>query len=290
MTVAVFDEPVLLQTTGRFDELAKGLIWARRCCMLAVVALGIYGTGTSPVGAEIAKQFAAMTAQAPQQLALSQSVAVPAAQAPAPDLATAAANMADIGFKAAGAAQAVTGGASVDVSAAAPAGAQPKLFVAGGARGFAAVSPDAKNWTVVSTGFGGDILAMADGAGRTVAVGEGGRVAVSRDGMSWSSPVSPAVFGGENITGVAFATDRFVAVTASGVTAVSKDGVTWTAMNGTAQPAGDAAGRVYTGSGFLQVGASKDGRGQIVASRDGKTAEASMVIGPAAFNAIAMRL
>lgn len=288
----------LLERTGRYDELAKGLIWARRCCVLAVVTLGLVGTSASPLAAAVATQISNITGQpvearSPLSLlpALSQAVAVPGADQPA-DIASAAQQMASFGFQVAGVSGA--GGKveaqKVAVSTVAPTGARPQLYIAGGENGFAAVSRDARSWTVVSTGFGGDILAMADGNGRTVAVGEGGRVGTSTDGMSWSGPAFPAAFAGQDVVGVAFGDGQFVAVTASGLAASSSDGLNWVAVGQGAQPKGDAARRIFIGDVFLTAGESPEGRGQIATSRDGKTVAEAVTVGPAAFNAIAVRL
>ncbi|HEX2862128.1 MAG TPA: immunoglobulin domain-containing protein [Lacunisphaera sp.] len=67
---------------------------------------------------------------------------------------------------------------------------------------------------------------IAFGAGRYVAVGEGGMVSHSADGFTWTAGTSGAT---ANLRAVLFAFDRFVAVGSGGTLLTSPDGLVWSA-------------------------------------------------------------
>lgn len=87
-------------------------------------------------------------------------------------------------------------------------------------------------WTLVSNStFGNNAInAVAFGNDVFVAVGAGGRMARSADGINWTA-VSDTTFGNNAINAVAFGNGRFIAGGDGGRMAFSADnGVTWTAI------------------------------------------------------------
>src|SRR5262249_60484850 len=80
-------------------------------------------------------------------------------------------------------------------------------------------------WLLTRSGFVRVAVAGSPAAGRFVAVGLGGRIAVSPDGTSWSSQVDPPMHG---FSDVIFANGRFVAVGDNGYVLTSPDGLSWT--------------------------------------------------------------
>jgi len=68
-------------------------------------------------------------------------------------------------------------------------------------------------------------LARGGGASIFVAVGDGGNICYSGDGVDWSDAVSPVT---ENLYGITWAEERFVAVGNFGTVVTSKDGKNWT--------------------------------------------------------------
>lgn len=86
------------------------------------------------------------------------------------------------------------------------------------------VSPDGAAWQSASLANPPRLNAVAYGAGRFVAVGEGGAVLHSTDGLSWS--LAPAITPRE-LLAIHFAADRFVAVGRQGAIITSRDGLVW---------------------------------------------------------------
>lgn len=87
------------------------------------------------------------------------------------------------------------------------------------------VSPDGVVWQPAQTIPPPSRLnAVAYGAGRFVAVGVGGTVLHSSDGLSWSP--APAITPRE-LLAIHFAADRFVAVGRQGIVITSRDGLAW---------------------------------------------------------------
>jgi hypothetical protein len=92
------------------------------------------------------------------------------------------------------------------------------------------------NWTAVAdSAFGNnEIRTIAYGNGRFVAVGNGGKMAWSTDGVNWTA-VTSHPFGTGGIAGIAYgnggnAVSKFIAVGDKGNMARSTDGVTWIAI------------------------------------------------------------
>jgi len=147
------------------------------------------------------------------------------------------------------------------------------LFVAVGAGGSIATSTDGSTFTaqVAPTGFNTDLFAVAGFASipgdlttpglRLVAVGAGGGIVVSPDGVTWTTGV-PFNVGSPSLRGVAVFAGVFVAVGDAGTTQNSADGITWTTH--ASGPTADLQGITCTTDRCVAVG---DG-GTIVVSVD----------------------
>jgi hypothetical protein len=86
------------------------------------------------------------------------------------------------------------------------------------------VTPLGTTWTLRSPSFNG-LNGVTHGNGLFVAVGEGGTILTSRDGVSWTQRTS-----GDNLLlGVTYGNGLFVAVGGGGAILTSRDGVSWTA-------------------------------------------------------------
>jgi len=101
-------------------------------------------------------------------------------------------------------------------------------FVAVGADGTIASSPDGGEWFPETSGIDKDLFSVAFGKGTFVAVGEGGFILTSPDGDTWTPQYSPTA---TTLSDVIFTGERFVAVGGSwdtgATTVVSADGLTW---------------------------------------------------------------
>ena len=102
-------------------------------------------------------------------------------------------------------------------------------FVAVGSGGTILTSPDGVAWTRRSSGTSQDILAITYGNGIFMAVGPG-IILTSADGSAWRSPASTTL----PLNAVVYGDNSFLAVKtdsrpASGIT--SRDGITWTSLN-----------------------------------------------------------
>jgi photosystem II stability/assembly factor-like uncharacterized protein len=102
-------------------------------------------------------------------------------------------------------------------------------FVAVGSGGTILTSPDGVTWTSRSSGTTQDILAITYGNGTFMAVGPG-VILISADGTAWRSPASNTL----PLNAVVYGDNSFLAVKtdswpASGIT--SRDGITWTSLN-----------------------------------------------------------
>ena len=75
------------------------------------------------------------------------------------------------------------------------------------------------------TPFADTMESVAFGAGRFVAVGDGGLIHVSSDGASWSAGQRPVSL---TLNQVIYVNARFIAVGNSGAIVTSPDGLTWT--------------------------------------------------------------
>jgi len=95
-------------------------------------------------------------------------------------------------------------------------------FIACGEKGRMAYSDDGITWIAVGNStFGStiNIVKVAWGNGRFIAVGEGG-MAYSNDGITWIA-VENHPFGDEYILAVAWGNNKFVVVGESGIMAIS---------------------------------------------------------------------
>jgi len=97
-------------------------------------------------------------------------------------------------------------------------------------------SDDGINWTLVqnaNTTFSTSVInGIAYGNNRFIAVGDGGKMASSTDGKTWTSADASAVFGTSNINDIAYGNSRFFAVGDATKSAYLADSSsTWTLLN-----------------------------------------------------------
>jgi len=83
------------------------------------------------------------------------------------------------------------------------------LFVAVGSGGIILTSPDGVSWTLRNSGTSRDINGVAYAKGLFVAVGERGTIVTSPDGVTWTAGALPTSRG---FWGVAYGNGLFVAV------------------------------------------------------------------------------
>ena len=129
--------------------------------------------------------------------------------------------------------------------------------------GKAVVSTDGGvSWTIAAD-LAAPMRSVIDDGQRFVAVGDGGQVWASADGMAWNSLAT--VTGGAALRAVTHGTDRYVAVGLAGALATSPDGASWAPVT----PANDDglyhfASVQFDGKQFIRVGANyqfpNDGR------------------------------
>jgi hypothetical protein len=120
--------------------------------------------------------------------------------------------------------------------------------------------PDATDWVMLRLPGIRQLYAIAYGADRFVAVGEGGTILTSNDGVTWSASISGTT---APLNGVAYGGQAFAAVGETGTILTSNDGVTWSASS-----SGTTArlnGVAYGGEAFAAVGEN----GTILKSLDG---------------------
>lgn len=144
------------------------------------------------------------------------------------------------------------------------------VLVTSGSPVYAATGVD---WTTASQSISGGFRAIAYGAGRFVAVGDGGIVMTSDNGLDWTSRTAAA---SNNWKGVTYGAGQFVAVSNNGTgnrVMTSPDGITWTSRT----PASEIGWKSVTyGNGkFVAVAlASADtinGADRVMTSADGIT-------------------
>lgn len=105
------------------------------------------------------------------------------------------------------------------------ASSDPAIAVAVGDEGTIYRTTDGTNWSrVEATPLAAWLSGVAYGGGRFVAVGEGGVVASSADGMTWETASSPT---SAYLTRVAYGDGRFLAVGDGGEILESTDGLRW---------------------------------------------------------------
>jgi hypothetical protein len=139
----------------------------------------------------------------------------------------------------------------------------PGQFVTVGAGGTAFTSPDAINWTAVTSGVSADLNAVAYGGGNYVAVGAGGVIINSADAATWAAKASGTT---SDLYGVALGSGGLVAVGANGTILRSGDGGnTWSAQ--TSGTANHLYGVTFANLQYLAVGA----QGTVLTSLDGGT-------------------
>jgi len=125
----------------------------------------------------------------------------------------------------------------------------PGRFVAVG-DGLVVTSPDASAWWPALEDRSLNLTHVAHGGGQFVAVGRGGRLARSLDGLAWTVFQGP---GHEDLEGVAYGNGRFVAVGDNGTIWTSLDGQAWTAQH--VATAADLHAVADGPQGFVAVGA-----------------------------------
>jgi hypothetical protein len=126
-------------------------------------------------------------------------------------------------------------------------------FVAVGTGGTIVTSPDGLSWTRQSSSTNEFLVRVAHGGGRYVAVGHNGTVVTSNDGVSWSPRSVPT---SQNLVDVAWVNNRFIATGTNGVILESTDGLSWASRSsGTTYVLN---GATWTGSRYVVIGASPD--------------------------------
>ena len=118
-------------------------------------------------------------------------------------------------------------------------------------------------WRLVTERTGGVLNDVVWGAGRFVAVGEGGEIVHSTDGDTWTQASGSAI--ARDLHGITWADGHFVAVGDGGGIVHSTDGDTWTEASHSATTR-DLYGITWGGERFAAVGEG----GEIVYSTDGK--------------------
>jgi hypothetical protein len=87
-------------------------------------------------------------------------------------------------------------------------------------------SQDKEKWTSASSLTGYDLNSITYGENKFVAVGNGGVISSSSDGIEWSKCVLPGGSEGESLIGIANGNDLFMAVSEYTILR-SMDGITW---------------------------------------------------------------
>ncbi|MEK3910176.1 cadherin-like beta sandwich domain-containing protein [Paenibacillus sp. FSL H7-0331] len=116
-------------------------------------------------------------------------------------------------------------------------------------------------WIQQASGTVNDLYAVAYSGSRIVAVGKGGVITTSTDGISWSSQTK----GSEDLNRVLYGGGKFIAAGSAGTIYSSSDGITWTLQ--TSGTTNDLWGGAYGSSLFIAVGSS----GTLLTSPDGAT-------------------
>jgi YVTN family beta-propeller protein len=101
-------------------------------------------------------------------------------------------------------------------------------YVAVGAGGKIKSSPDGIIWTVRTSGTTTSLTHISYQNGRFIALGAAGTILTSPDGITWTSRTSGTTM---QLNGVTFGAGQYVAVGASGTVLTSPDSVTWTTRN-----------------------------------------------------------
>jgi len=99
------------------------------------------------------------------------------------------------------------------------------VFIAVGNGGSIITSQDGINWTVRNSGTTDNLNSIAYNNGVYVAVGAGGRIVRSTDGINWSSATVSGI--SVSLTDIATDSNIFIAVATDGYTTRSTDGINW---------------------------------------------------------------
>jgi BNR repeat domain protein len=132
-------------------------------------------------------------------------------------------------------------------------------FVAVGVGGTILTSPDGVNWTQRTSGTSNNLFGVAYGNGTFVAVRSNGAILTSPDGVNWTGRTAPT---SDRLFGVTYGNGTFVAVGSRGTILTSPDGVNWTVPALGGNP---LHGVTYGNGTFVAVG----GGGTILTSPDG---------------------
>ena len=123
-------------------------------------------------------------------------------------------------------------------------------FVAVGARGKTATSPDGSTWSTSDVSdTTADLCSVAWTGAQLVAVGSTGKIFTSADGITWSKKTSGT---SKTLRSVCCNGTKLVAVGDSGAILTSTDGSTWT--NRSTDSTGNLKSVVWTGTGYVAVG------------------------------------
>jgi len=142
------------------------------------------------------------------------------------------------------------------------AGANNGDYAAVGAGGLIHTSTDGLSWLTATSGVS-DLLMNVEGASGTwVAVGDQGRILTSSDGVTWTSRTTPTT---NMLRAIAYGNGVYVAGGADGMILRSTDAVTWATQ--TAGTAETIQGISYVGGQFIAVGVNS----LLLASTDGAT-------------------
>lgn len=166
--------------------------------------------------------------------------------------------------------------------------AWPFIFFVGGAR---TITLAASSWAeqTADGAFAGDFNAIAFGNGVFVAVGTGGEIQTSAQGVTWAQETAAGAFAGD-FEAVAFSSTLglFVAVGTGGEIQTSPDGSAWTQRTAAGAFAGIFNGVAFGFGKFIAVGTG----GEIQSSADGITWAQETAAGAFAgvFNAVVFNL
>ncbi len=137
------------------------------------------------------------------------------------------------------------------------------VYVAVGAGGAMYSSTDGIAWTALTSGVASNLNAALC-SGVCLAAGDGGAMLYSADATTWT-PRNPG--SANNLYAIAKSSALFVAVGAKGTIVTSADGITWAAAANSATANDLYAVSVYSNSLWVAVGAN----GTVVTSNDGST-------------------
>ena len=138
---------------------------------------------------------------------------------------------------------------------------QGLLYYAARDGGHVAVSADGASWTDYAAGTN-DLLGIASSGTLLVAVGKSGAIETSSNGTTWTAATSNTT---NQLQDVIYAGGQFVAIGYAGTILTSANGTTWTSR--TSNSTNILYGITYSGSQYVVVGAG----GVVLTSPDGAT-------------------